>query len=271
MRMSTEQGPDQRRVALVTGSSRGIGRATTLRLAREHRMDCVVHYRRDHEAADGVASELSGIGVRALVCKAEIESPEEITAMFDRVRDEFGRLDVLVANAASTAFRSLLEVEPKHIDRTFATVVRSFILLTQQAAPLMGHGGRVIAMSGMDSDFVQRGHGLIGAAKAAMETLVRYFAVELGGRGITVNAVQPGYIASDSSRLYLGEHAVEFEKQIAKYTPGGTPGTVEDVAAMVSWLCSPDAQFVNAQNLTFDGGLSALGGPWADLNERLPY
>jgi enoyl-[acyl-carrier protein] reductase III len=104
-----------------------------------------------------------------------------------------------------------------------------------------------------------------------METLVRYLAVELGGRGITVNSVQPGYIASDSSRLYLGDHADTFEKQIERYTPGGKAGTVDDVAAMVSWLCSPEAQFVTAQNLVLDGGLNALGGPWAELNEHLPY
>lgn len=268
--MSNGQYDMSGRVALVTGSSRGIGRAITLRLARQG-MDCVVHYRRDRDAADEVASQLDELGVRSIVCRAEVESPAELEAMFDEIRSEFGRLDVLVANAASTAFRSLLDVEAKHIDRTFATVVRSFILLTQHGADLMGEGARVIAMSGMDSEFAQKGHGLIGAAKAAMETLVRYFAVELGGRGITVNAIQPGYIASDSSRMYLGPHADDFEKQITRYTPGGLPGTVEDVAALAAWICSPDSQFVTGQKLVLDGGLSSLGGPWADLNERLPY
>lgn len=267
MRMSTDP---RRRVALVTGSSRGIGRAVTLRLA-EQGMDCVVHYRRDVDAADEVATRLDELGVRSLICRAEIESPVEIAGMFEQIESTFGGIDVLVANAASTAFRSLLDVEQHHIDRTFATVVRSFILLSQHAARTMGEGGRIVAVSGMDSDVAQKGHGLVGAAKAAMESLVRYLAVELGGRGITVNSIQPGYIASDSSKLYLGDYAEALEEEILRYTPGGRAGTIEDVATMVAWLCSPDAQFITAQKLVFDGGLSALGGPWAELNENLTY
>jgi len=258
------------RPALVTGSSRGIGRAIALRLAAEGH-DIVVHYRRDGEAAKEVADLVQRQGVRALTCQAELEEPDEILAMFQEIQSEFGALGVLVANAASTAFKPLLEVQAKHIDRTFATVVRSFILLSQQAAQVMPEGGRVVAISGMDTAFVQKGHGVLGAAKAAMDTLVRYLSVELGGRGITVNSVLPGYIASDSSRMYLGEVSTSFQKEIERYTPGGTACTVDDVATMVGFLCGRDAQFITGQNIVLDGGLSRLGGPWAELNEQLPY
>lgn len=262
--------PGAGRVALVTGSSRGIGRACVLRLADDG-YDIAVHYRRDADAADEVVAALLAKGVKAVALRAEMEDPEDIAALVAGTVSALGGIDVLVANAAATAFKSLLDVEPRHIDRTFATVVRSFILLAQAAAPHLGQGGRVIAMSGMDSDFAQTGHGLLGAAKAAMEAIVRYLAVELGGRGVTVNSVQPGFIASDSSRLYLGDAYDEIEARIRRYTPGGEPGTVDDVAELVAWLCSPAARFVTAQKLTFDGGLSALGGPWADLNAALPY
>lgn len=258
-----------RKVALVTGCSRGIGRAIGLQLAAEG-MDLVVHYRREQAAADEVAGAAEALGVSAITVRADLESPEEIAAMFETVAAQWGRVDVLVANAAATSFKPLMDVTVNNIDRTLATVVRSFVLLVQNAVPLMRPGSSVIGISGMDADYVQYGHGLLGAAKSAMDVLVRNFAVELGDREITVNSVKPGFIPSDSSQMYLGEAYNELVGLFEDYTPVQRHLTVEDVANMVTYLvATPAARVITGENFALDGGLRLQGGPWRTLNDRL--
>ena len=181
-----------RPVALVTGSSRGIGRATALRFA-ERGYDVVVHYRREAEAAEAVAKEARAAGAEALVVTGDLVDADVPAGILAEIGDRFGRLDVLVANAASTAFKPLTEVTARHLDLTMWTVVQSFLLLSQGAVPLMaGRAGSIVGVSGIDSLRVVSNHGLLGAAKAAMEQLVRYLAVELGPHDIAVNSVLPG-------------------------------------------------------------------------------
>jgi enoyl-[acyl-carrier protein] reductase III len=247
-------------VALVTGSSRGIGRATSLLLARQG-FDVVIHYRREVEAAEAVAKEAEAAGARTLVVGADLAEAEASPELLATVGEHFGRLDVLVANAASTVFRPLLEVEARHFELTWRTVVQSFFLLVQGAVPLMaGRPGTVVAVSGIDTVRVMENHGLLAAAKAALEQLVRYLAVELATRDIAVNGVMPGFVSTDSSRhwgdtSYTGGH-VAMNRDAAAATPAGRVAEPEDIAEIVAFLCSPSGRWLRGQTLVADGGIT---------------
>ena len=177
-----------------------------------------------------------------------------------RNADRFGRLDVLVANAASTAFKPLREVTARHLDLTMRTVVQSFLLLAQGAVPLMaGRPGSIVAVSGFDSLRVVANHGLLGAAKAALEQLVRYLAVELAPHDVAVNSVLPGFVATDSARLWAdtshpgGWEA--FETEGAARVPAGRMASPEEIAEIIAFLCGPAGRYIRGQNLIVDGGV----------------
>jgi enoyl-[acyl-carrier protein] reductase III len=247
-----------RPVAVVTGSSRGIGRATALLFA-ERGHDVVVHYRREEEAAEAVAKEARAAGVEALVVHGDLVEAEAPGRIIDEIGERFGRLDVLVANAASTAFKPLMEMGSRHLDLTMRTVVQSFLLLVQGAVPLMaGRPGSIVAVSGFDSIRVVANHGLLGAAKAALEQLVRYLAVELAPNDIAVNSVLPGFVSTDSARIWAdasypgGWPAFEAEH-------GATPGAIispEQIAEIIAFLCSPAGRCIRGHNLIADAGVT---------------
>ena len=257
------------RTALVTGGGRGIGRGIALRLARDG-ADCAITYRKRPERAEEVVAEIEDLGRRALAVPLALEEPGQVPAAFRVVAETFGRLDVFVANAAATAFRPILEQKAHNVEKTFAISVESFVVAVQEAAPLMREGGRIVVVSGIDSHQAMTGHGVLGAAKAAMESLVRSLALELGPRGITVNAVSPGLLDTDSSRLYfergLGVKWDEASARIAGVTPVRRLGTVDDVASLVAYLASDAAGFLTGQTILLDGGLT-MTSPLERLRE----
>ncbi len=156
------------KIALVTGASRGIGRATALTLARGG-ADVVVHYHRHEAQAEEVARAIEAAGRRALVAGADLEQPEEIGRLFDRIAETFGALDFFIANHAATAFKATLDVKPHHIQRTFDLVVRALVLCVQRAVPLMeGRDGVIVTIGGQGTVECLPNYAILASAKAAM-------------------------------------------------------------------------------------------------------
>ncbi|MCL6452985.1 MAG: SDR family oxidoreductase [Alicyclobacillus sp.] len=244
---------------LITGSGRGIGRATAIAMARAG-ADVVVHYRRDEAAAAETVAAVTALGREAWAVRAEMESEEDIAAMFGAVADRWGRLDVFMANAAASAFKPIEDLKSYHLDRTYHVVIHSVVQSVQHCLPLMGAGGRIIAMSSMGSRFTLPRYAALGTAKAALESLVRYLAAELGPRGITCNALNPGVVDTDSAAFYSGDHTEAYRRDVIAHTPLGRLGTPEDVADAAVFLASDASRFITGQTIRVDGGLTLLTG-----------
>lgn len=246
------------KVALITGSSRGIGRAIALELASLG-SDIVINYVRKNNAADAVVLEIEALGRRAIAIKANLAEADKIEAMFDQVEATFGRCDILVGNAASGIPRPVLEVTDKHWDWTMDINARSILRCAQRAVPLMEKAGwgRIINISSQGSTLVIPNYGAIGLSKAVVESLTRYLAVELAAKGIIVNAVSPGMVDTKA----LTHFPIDVQStinEVARRTPAGRIATSEEVAKLVAFLCSDAASMIVGQTIIMDGGLTLL-------------
>lgn len=243
------------REVLVTGASRGIGRAIALRFA-EAGARVFLGFFVNREAAEKTARDVEVAGGSAHLLQGDLKDPAEVRRLVDEVGRVAGRLDVLVSNAAAGVLRDGLDLTARQFDWVLATNLRPLLLLAQAGARLMGAGGRVVAISSLGSQRVIPGYTAIGVSKAALEALTRYLAVELGARGITVNAVSAG--AVDTGVWRLIERGEEALAEVRRRTPGGVLVTPEAVADVVFFLASPAAQAIQGQVLTVDGGFSLL-------------
>jgi enoyl-[acyl-carrier protein] reductase III len=172
------------KVALITGGTRGLGRAIALTLARDG-ATIALNYRRDEDSANRTLAEIRALAPRSILLKADMEEDAQVRALVEGAGKALGRIDILVVNAAATAFKPLLAVKPHNLTRTFNLSVGGFVAAVQETSKFMGDGGRILMISGVDSMRYLPRHGVLGAAKAAMEAMVRDFAFELGPRGIT--------------------------------------------------------------------------------------
>jgi enoyl-[acyl-carrier protein] reductase III len=236
--------------ALVTGGTRGIGKAIALRLVREGIERVALGYLRNDSAAEAAAAELRDAGAEPVLVRGNVSS--------ERVLGEFaaaGPYRVVVHNAATGVVRAALETEDKHWDWTLNANARALLALARVTAPAMERGSSIVAISSLGSQRVLPNYVLIGASKAALESVARYLAVELAPRGVRVNAVSGGVV--DTGALDFFPNKDEMLATVAR-TPAGRLVEPDDIAAAVAFLASPDAEMVRGQTLVVDGGFSLL-------------
>jgi NAD(P)-dependent dehydrogenase (short-subunit alcohol dehydrogenase family) len=256
--------------ALITGGSRGIGRAIALKLA-EHGVQIAVHYYQNREAADDTLARVRERGAQGCVVQADAARPDDVDRMFDDVASAFGGLDIFVSNARTdigTFYQGPMDITLEQWRTAMDSQAQAFLVGARRAAGLMPDGGRMIAITyapGARTGSWQPWVGM-GAAKAALDSLARYFAVNLGPRGITVNSVSPGGVFGppnpvEGSVLRSLPAAVQ-DATIAWHEGGWTPmrrlATPEDIANAVLLLCREEAGFITGQTIHVDGGASLM-------------
>ena len=249
--------------ALITGSSRGIGRGIALKLAGQG-VKVAINYRKNETAAKDTLAKVKQRGADGFVVQADVCRPDDISLMFARVKAEFGKLDIFVSNARPDVpefYQGPMNITLEQWDSAMNSQARAFLVAARAACPLMGEGGRIVAITyapGGRTGSWQPWVGM-GAAKSAMESLCRYFAVALAKRGITVNAISPGWI-EDSVLNTLPDAAQDMIRTWHQggWTPMGRLGTPGDVGNAVSLLCSADASWITGQVIAVDGGLSLM-------------
>jgi NAD(P)-dependent dehydrogenase (short-subunit alcohol dehydrogenase family) len=249
--------------ALITGSSRGIGRGIALALA-ESGVKIAVHYFQNERAAKETFVQVRKRGSDGFLVQADVTRPDQISEMFQKLKAQFGQLDIFVSNArpeASTFFQPPLDITLEQWDTAFDSQAKAFLVGVREALPLMSTGGRIFAITyaeGSRTGGLQPWVGM-GSAKAALESLVRYFAVAVGKRGITVNAISPGW-TEDSVLNTLPDQVQQLIRDWHNrgWTPMGRLGTPADIGDVVVLLCSEKARWITGQVIYADGGASLM-------------
>jgi len=244
------------KIALVTGGSRGIGRAIALKLASTG-CDVAVVYHTGQDEAEAVCSSISALGRRALALQADVSEPGSLSEAFTALREQFNRLDIVVSNAATGVLKPALELTLKHWRRCLETNALALNLLAQQAVPLMRDGGRIIALSSLGASRAIPQYAFIGASKAALESVARSLAQELGPRGIRVNTVSAGVVDTDALKYFPNRELLLAE--FARRAPAGPTLTPEHVGNAVYLLCLPEASMITGHTLVVDGGYCISG------------
>lgn len=238
--------------ALVTGASRGIGKAIALEFARQG-VDVAFNYLRNHEAATETERQIRDLGVRCLRVRAHLGDVAKVRQLFAEVRRDFGSLDILVNNAASGVQRPASELEEKHWDWAMNINAKAPWLCAIEASRLMTSGGSIVNITSQGSQRVLPYYFSVGTSKASLEAVTRYLAVELGPKGISVNAVSGGYVKTGALNHFpnRSQMLADGEKTVT-----GRSVTAEDIAQVVLFLCSDAASMIRGQVLVVDGGVS---------------
>ncbi|EJZ17609.1 SDR family oxidoreductase [Rhizobium sp. Pop5] len=239
------------KVALVTGASRGIGAEIARRLAKDG-FTVVVNYSGSAAQAEELAREIEQAGGKALTAKADVSDAEAVRHMFDAAETAFGGIDVLVNNAGIMMLSTLAETGDANFDRQVAVNLKGTFNTLREAAKRLRDGGRVVNFSTSVVGLKLETYGVYAATKAAVETLTAIMAKEMRGRGITVNAVAPGPVATD---LFLNGKSDELVARMAKMNPMERLGTPDDIASVVAFLAGPEGGWINGQALRANGGM----------------
>ena len=245
----------ENKVAMVTGSSRGLGKALAIELAK-HGYDIVVNYARSRSAAEETVKEIEALGRKAIMIRANVGDVKKLRTMFEQVKEEFGRLDVFVSNAASGVLRPIMELEESHWDWTMNINAKAMLFGAQEAAKLMDKGGKIIGVSSLGSIRYLENYTTVGVSKAAIESITRYLAVELAPIGIAVNTVSGGALDTEALKHFPNREELLEDARIN--TPAGRMVEIDDMVKTAMFLISDDSDMIRGQTIIVDGGRSIL-------------
>jgi enoyl-[acyl-carrier protein] reductase III len=239
------------KVALVTGGTRGIGRAISLRLA-EQGCSIAINYMRNRKAAAEAVELLEAKGVKAIAYRANVGNEEDLHKMFSQFQEDFGGIDILISNAASGVLKPAMELTRRHWSWTLDINAATLLHLVQHSVPLMKDSGKVLAISSLGSVRAIPNYSAVGASKAALESLVRHLSVELAPQGINVNTLSAGVVDTDALKHFPNRD--EMIGNSEEKTPAGRLVTPEDVADVALFMVSDYAQMIHGTTITVDGG-----------------
>lgn len=244
------------KVAFISGGSRGIGKATALKLASAG-CDVAILYYNSHEESEAVCESIRGMGRRALAVQADVANPGSVEEAFEELGKEFDRIDFVISNAALGVLKPAMEMSLKHFRRCMETNALALNTLAQNAVPFMTDGGSIVGLTSLGSERAIPNYTFIGASKAALEALARGLAQELGPKKIRVNCVSAGVVDTDALKHFPNrEHLLEEYEQ---RTPLGPTLTPDQVADAVYLLCLPESSMITGHTLFVDGGYAISG------------
>lgn len=243
------------KVAFVSGGTKGIGRSIAEKLAQQG-AHVVVNYFRSRQAANETVEKIKSYGVESYAHRANMGNHEQLPAIFEGIKERFGKLDILISNAALGLFTSMLEIDDKAWDLSMHTNARAFLNSVQLASPIMPNHSRILALSSLGSIRYIPGYASIGVSKAAIENIVKYMAIELAPRHITVNCVSGGFV--DTNALKSFPNYQQMLDEVSERTPFKRVGKPEEVADVVVFLAGPKATWITGQTVIVDGGYSLM-------------
>ncbi|TVT43450.1 SDR family oxidoreductase [Hymenobacter setariae] len=248
------------KIALVTGGSRGLGKSMALNLAKKG-IDVILTYHTQQAEAEGVVAEIGALGQTAVALQLDASNVSTFGAFFEQVRTalratfDADRFDFLINNAGTGHYAPFAETTEEQFDQVMNIHFKGPFFLTQQALPLLNDGGRIVNISSGLTRIIYPGSSTYASMKTAMETLTKYQAKELGARGITVNIVAPGAIATDFGGGRVRDNQ-ELQDHIVALTALGRVGLADDIGPVVAFLCTDEARWITAQRLEASGGQS---------------